>query len=204
MICIASNCQRFIIKHNPVLAILATSFAIYLSGDRVKDCLEYQRQAISSGQWWRLLSAHLVHLNLTHLLMNSAALIVIWGLVSPATSNTRCWTIIAISMLGISLSLILWNPNLVWYVGLSGVLHGLVVAAIYSLLKQNHRIFAILLFSGLCLKLVTEQRYGSSMSVTASIIGGPVIVDAHFYGAIIGLIVVAVIGMIDRQHRRRN
>ncbi len=107
-------------------------------------------------------------------------------------------------MPGISLLLILLNPNLDWYVGLSGVLHGLAVAAAYNLLTQKHRILSISLLSGLIIKLFLEQSDGSPVSVSAGLIGGQVVVDAHFYGALIGAIVVAVFWMMDLQRCKNH
>jgi hypothetical protein len=50
------------------------------TGERGRDALGYERDALSHFQWWRLFSAHLVHLNWRHALLNCAGLVVLWAL----------------------------------------------------------------------------------------------------------------------------
>lgn len=42
------------------------------------DALAFDREAIQSEQYWRLLSAHLVHTNDTHLVMSLAGVLALW------------------------------------------------------------------------------------------------------------------------------
>jgi rhomboid family GlyGly-CTERM serine protease len=144
---------------------------------------------IRDGELWRLLSGHLLHLSWGHYLMNGAALLVICGLyASWLTAGTlACW--MAVSALAVSVGLLWFEPQLDWYVGLSGVLHGLLVAgALYESSQRERMGMPILIAVGL--KLAWEQAYGSLPGSEAAT-GGAVIVDAHLYGAVGGLIAVA-------------
>ena len=72
----------------------------------------------------------------------------------------------------------LFSPEVIWYVGLSGILHGLLAAIAW----QRYPILLVLLM----VKLGLEQLYGG-LPATANLTGGAVIVDAHLYGAVIGI-----------------
>ena len=86
--------------------------------------LRFDRTAIEAGQWWRLLSAHWVHLGWAHLGLNLAGLVIMGTLFQaeqPARTHLGC--LLMLSLLS-SLGVYLGSDELHWYVGLSGVLHG--------------------------------------------------------------------------------
>src|SRR5580692_13153055 len=49
-------------------------------GDSVGTLLRYDRGAIAAGGWWRLLTAHIVHLDVHHLILNELGLVLVWSL----------------------------------------------------------------------------------------------------------------------------
>jgi len=167
-----------------ILSVLIIGLGLF--GDTTQEALRYDRGAIQDGQWWRLLSAHLVHLGPSHLLMNLAGLWLVWLLVGPALS-TRSWLILLFAdALITGLALLIFNPQLGWYVGLSGVLHGLLVAGAIADIRSGHR-GTWLLLGAVVFKLGWEQLAGPLPGSEASA-GGTVIVDAHLYGALGGLL----------------
>ena len=166
------------------LSLLVTLLA--LGGSELATQLRFDRAALGQGQWWRLFSAHLVHLGGSHTALNVAGLALIWGLVGGAFDERQWLGIMAGLMLGISLGLWLFNPQLGWYVGLSGVLHGMLAAGALAQLRRGERqAMVLLLLVGA--KLVWEQWSGPLPGSEATA-GGAVIVDAHLYGGIIGLL----------------
>jgi len=136
--------------------------------------IRYSREKIENGEYWRLLTAHFVHLGWNHLWLNMLSLLMIWEL----TTKSYSFVWILICGFGISLGLWLFSPEVIWYVGLSGILHGLFAAVAW----QRYPILLVLLIA----KLMWEQLYGA-LPTTANLTGGAVIVDAHLYGAIIGM-----------------
>lgn len=78
------------------------------------------------------------------------------------------------------------QPQLQWYVGLSGLVHGLWWLGAWRLLKHD-RLIAGLLLLLLVAKLSYEQSTGS-MPWSAEMAQGNVIVAAHLYGAIFGFL----------------
>lgn len=168
------------------LALLAMLVA--LAGPDVQLWLRYERDSILAGELWRVLTGHFVHLNGRHLLMNLAALGLIWALAAPVHRNTGAsWLVISLSsMLGVSVGLLIFNPTVAWYVGLSGMLHGLFLAGIIANLRAGAHAPEILLLLVLCGKVLWEQTYGP-IPGTAEFAGGAVVTDAHLYGLIGGL-----------------
>src|ERR1700723_95427 len=49
-------------------------------GDSVSLILRYECSAIATRGWWRLLTAHIVHLDLHHLILNELGLVLMWSL----------------------------------------------------------------------------------------------------------------------------
>ena len=169
----------------PVI-LTAICLVLVLGGKITSDLFRYEASLINNGEIWRLITAHLVHLGWSHTLLNIAGLALIWGLFWNTFDKTPWLVITLVSGLSISLGLYLLNPELTWYVGLSGVLHGLFVAGTLGSIRQGNHREAILLVA-IIGKLLWEQAYGP-MPGTADMAGGPVIVDAHLYGAIGGAI----------------
>ncbi|HCB15825.1 MAG TPA: rhombosortase, partial [Alteromonas sp.] len=88
--------------------------------------------------------------------------------------------------LGTSLGIYFLSPQLIWYVGLSGALHGIFVWGAFMDILNKVR-SGWLLLAGVAAKLVFEQLQGSSEDV-ASLIDANVAVDAHLYGAVCGVL----------------
>lgn len=134
---------------------------------------------------WRLFGAHFVHLGWIHLWMNLAGLAVLWMLLGD-TIRPALWAsgVLCIA-LGVSLGLLCCSPAVTWYVGFSGVLHGLFAAGAVANIRRLPALGAALLVA-LTAKLVLEQVAGED-TLTQGLIGGAVIVDAHLYGAVAGV-----------------
>jgi len=147
--------------------------------------LRYGRSEIlESAQWWRVLTGNLVHLGYSHLLLNLSGLALISLLVGHALS-VRQWVFIGLcSMLGVGFGLLTFNPELSWYVGLSGALYGLLLAGAIAEFN-NQKLFACALGAITVGKIVWEQLFGAA-DTSEKLTGGTVIVDAHLYGMLAG------------------
>ncbi len=166
--------------------IIAVSVLIAFGGDFGREWLRYDRVWISQGEIWRLLTGHFAHLSGSHLILNSAGLLLVWYLVG-ASYSLRSWTlIILVSLATIDAAFWVLNPNLHWYVGMSGLLHGLLAAGIVARLRplNGETILLLLLLSA---KIGWEQAAGP-VPGSVSTSGGPVVVDAHLYGALGGIL----------------
>lgn len=75
-------------------------------------------------QPWRWLSAHLLHLNATHLWLNLLAAAVLTLLAWQRQKLALLLPVLLLSALAVDLGLLLETP-VNWYVGLSGALHGM-------------------------------------------------------------------------------
>ncbi|MCA1791493.1 MAG: rhombosortase [Thioalkalivibrio sp.] len=134
---------------------------------------------------WRLLGAHFVHLGWIHLGMNLAGLAVLWMLLGDTIRPVLWASGVLFIAFGVSLGLLCCSPAVTWYVGFSGVLHGLFVAGAVANIRRLPALGAVLVIA-LTAKIVLEQ-VGGGDSLTQGLIGDAVIVDAHLYGAVAGV-----------------
>ncbi len=165
-----------------VIALLAIIFQCM--PDLWQNNLRYDRT--QPTQVWRFLSGQILHLGWVHLWMNLAGLTLITILFMPEWNARNYLTTFFISGFIMSIGIHLFSPELIWYVGLSGILHGLLAAgAIFSYKSQPG--FALMLLVAVMAKIAWEQISGSSIG-TEELIGGRVAYDAHLFGFIGGAI----------------
>src|SRR5436305_11616739 len=95
-----------------------------LGGGAGRALLRYDRAGLAAGQWWRLLTAHAVHLDLEHAALNSLGLVLMWALFAR-DYRPRQWLAILLGAIAvIDCGLWLRDSTVAWYVGSSGALHG--------------------------------------------------------------------------------
>jgi rhomboid family GlyGly-CTERM serine protease len=167
--------------------ILLAGIVILALGDEARVLLRYDREGIQEGQFWRLATAHVTHLGVSHGIMNLLALAVLAGLFGDLFTARRWLLGCAVSALAIDIGLWWLEPQVRWYVGLSGVLHGLIVLGAVAMWLNDERLGLGLLL-GVVAKLGWEQAMGP-LPFTESAAGGPVLVASHLYGAGGGLVV---------------
>ncbi|MFZ1386805.1 MAG: rhombosortase [Thiolinea sp.] len=149
--------------------------------------MRYERSLILQGDYWRLLSAHFVHLNFTHLALNLAGWWLFLLVCGHLFSYKQLTLNILILSLGISLSLLILRPDYQWYLGFSGVLYGLLLIGSLRFALQDQHLLGALIFTTLVLKMALDIYQGQA-NTSAVLIGAPVATVAHIYGLIIGLV----------------
>lgn len=178
--------NTFIKKHSIFLVLTMTMFALFLFGQDAIEIFRYDRGAILNYELWRLITGHLSHLTATHVLLNLTGLMIIWFFFSYF--STKQWLIVIVTnMLTIDLLCLILSPELEWYTGMSGVLHGMFIAGCIVTIKSGGHL-EIALLVGVILKLLWEQ-YAGPAQISVELTGGDVITEAHLYGAIGGGIV---------------
>jgi rhomboid family GlyGly-CTERM serine protease len=95
----------------------------------VNVLLRFDREGVARGEIWRLASGHFVHLDWQHAALNVAALALIVALFGPLFTPVGWLLLTGCSIAVIDAGLWWLEPEIGWYVGLSGVLHGLLAAA---------------------------------------------------------------------------
>ena len=173
----------------PILVLALASVALELAGDDGRLWARYDGALIAHGEYWRLVTGHVVHLGWGHLWPNLTALLLIGALFEELFDATM-WLLLAAAAAGsIDLGLLVVERDVDWYVGLSGVLHGFVAAGALVAWLRGQSI-GWLLASGLAAKLLWEQTVGP-VPFTAAAVGGPVVVASHLWGTAGGLLAAA-------------
>ena len=165
----------------PGVVLLA---AVLIAGFDADSLLRYERTAIGRGEAWRFVSGHFAHLGTPHLAMNAAGLVLVWLLVGHSAAWWQWLLVLSATIAGIDAAFWWFEPQLEWYVGLSGVLHGLLVFGLLCSWETG-KLENTLLLIALVAKLGYEQLAGP-LPGSAETAQGPVVVNAHLYGAIAG------------------
>jgi len=175
----------------PMLVIVLPCLLLNIGGDPVRQALEFNRLAILHGQLWRVFTGNFVHLGWGHMGEDMAGYVLLWLLLEDVLPGWRCPLLVVLGSLGVGIGILLGDPGLRWYMGVSGALNTLWIAGAMLLMRQRDWIGWVLAVF-LSLKLIYEQLQGPlPWSVTTT--GGPVAVDSHLYGAFTGVILGVVI-----------
>lgn len=147
----------------------------------LQEWVEWNKLAIYSGQWWRIVTGNFSHTNLAHLAMNLAGLWVICYLFRPRWRTLIAVVLASATIIGTGLLM----TSLGQYLGLSGVLHA--VFAFWALKEalEGRRSSWLLVIGGVA-KVGWESIYGAP-AATAALIEANVATQAHAIGLIAGL-----------------
>lgn len=148
--------------------------------------LQYDYLMFSKHQYWRVITAHFVHLNFHHALMNLAAAALILFMFSEFITALWWVCLSLILSLCVSLGLYFFDSNVHYYVGFSGVLYGLWMCGALICLRHIPLI-SIAICCVLTYTVWQQQDENFDAGYLASWIDGQVIVNAHLYGFIAGI-----------------
>lgn len=161
---------------------------------------EWSRSGLANGELWRLVTGHWVHLGAGHLALNIAGLMVVCLLFQRHPPVTEWIAYLLVSPLVISLGLLWQAPDLAWYRGFSGCLHGLLVfTALFSLRSEQR--WGLLVLGFVALKLAYENALYTP-ELENPFIGGRVIRQAHWLGALTGAIAGLLSILAEKRFRK--
>jgi rhomboid family GlyGly-CTERM serine protease len=172
-----------------LLTACALILLVQLAGADAEGLLRYERAGLARGQLWRLVTAHVIHLDLEHAALNSMGLVLMWALFARDYTPRQWLAIVGGAVVAIDAGLWLVSSTVMWYVGSSGALHGIMAAGTWARLRRRDLeggILAVFLVA----KIGYEQLSGA-LPLLSNASG--VIVDAHLYGLVGGLAVAALI-----------
>jgi rhomboid family GlyGly-CTERM serine protease len=196
--------RRLVATVGPGLWIVGLSAALlvllWAVGEGATEVLRYRRSAIMEGEWWRLITGHLVHGGFQHTLLNVAGGLVMTALFLRTYSRNQWLLILLGSLIVIDIGFLVRDRYLESYVGFSGVLHGVLAAGALAWWRTESRIMAFAITAITVGKLAWEQWEGP-VSLAS---GMTIIVNAHLYGAIGGALVGAFCLRSDKVSSRER
>lgn len=148
---------------------------------------------VRNGEWWRLISGHLVHLTWQHYLYDLLALGLALCFCGWLAESFAVVVVAALSSAAaVSLAVMVLQPVEI-YGGLSGVTAGLLAWGALQMFRHDAPITGLALVLGMLVKIRMEQ-YGVSVS------GVEAVWQAHCAGALAGALVAVVYQPIVRYH----
>lgn len=145
------------------------------------------RPEIARGEWWRFISCNFAHFGWAHTLMNLAAFLLCSLAFLKNFSVNRFLLLMLTCCLAVSLGVYYLNPEYETYAGLSGAIHGLIIAGL--ILNKRHAYWINGAIIALVLaKIINEHRTDYQTTELQEMIPVAVAYDAHLYGALAGLI----------------
>lgn len=163
----------------------AVLLLLSLLHELVNPWMHYNTAAVESGEYWRIVTGHLSHLNIQHGLLNVAGFWTCCFFFSDVykLSHFAVWSILGPVVVG--LAMYFFDDPVNYYVGLSGLLYGWLMFAIIAGFRTNPGLHLVgfLVLAG---RIVWEQSPIYDVNYLMDSIGGVVYVNAHLYGTLFG------------------
>lgn len=174
------------------LTFLLSLFILVLAlfAGHSESLLQFDRELIHQGQWWRLLSGSFVHYGLYHLVMNLSALLLCGFVLLRQISIGVYLLLLGLCAGAVGIGLYNYAPQFSYYAGLSGVLHGLIIAGLLLSIRFTPVTNTLVLVAVIA-KLLHEQS--ADYDIHHALLPVPVAVDAHLYGALGGFVATGLI-----------
>ncbi len=142
---------------------------------------------LSDYEYWRWLTCNFVHFGWAHAIMDAIG----FALVSLAffyfISIQRYLCLLLFCCLAVGTLISVLSPDILYYAGLSGAIHGLLVAGCFyaTHFPVWKRLLVFIITTG---KILQEQLPGFDINPTNNFMPVSIAVDAHLIGAVAGLI----------------
>jgi len=168
------------------LGLTALCLGLYALFGGAPEMLVYDRAEIQNGQWWRLATGHLVHLDLHHLVYNIGALLALGLLYETASfggSGKLTFGVFGLSSAVISATLYEASPATLYYCGLSAALNALYVATTLGMWRETgQRIW----LAALGLDIAKISWEAAFEPIFSSTLAWPPHTGAHVAGVVAG------------------
>ena len=173
------------------LLLAALALALFWLAGPAPELLVFDRQAIASGEHWRLFTGHWVHSDGEHLLWNVAGLLMLGWLFEPLL-RARLLAILLIGSVGVDLVVWYALPELERYCGLSGVLNTLLAAGLCLMWQAAREPLIVAAAAGAVAKIVIEMLTAAALFTHSAWPSVPPVHAVGFVAGIVGGVLIAL------------
>lgn len=191
-------------SHLPLKSFIIISVVIIVFlFDDLTISLVYERDAILRGEFWRFFTCHIVHFSVWHASLN-IIVFAFTGWIIEKKGYPGYGLLVFVMSFGVGVSLILFEPDMQFYGGLSGIAHGaLIYLALFGLEdSKSWRDFSRLILVLVLIKAVVELYMESSLTY-ADMRFRPVPLS-HMTGIIMAIMQFYILKLIVYKHRIRE
>lgn len=180
------------------LVFILVLWAGHFMGEERVTVLEFHRERIWDGEWWRIFTGNFVHFGLYHTNMNCAGFAAVALILFRDAPLRILLLALVLVPLGVGIGLLLSQVDI--YRGFSGCNYGLLALGLLLGLRHNFRLYtlALLILGG---KIAMEQMPGYDVDYLRNEIGVAVAVESHLSGFCAGLLLGLGVLMWRRARR---
>ena len=158
--------------------------------------LSLERSQVSH-EFWRILTCNFVHFGWAHTLMNLAAFLLCSFALLIHFSASRFTVLFLGCCIVVGTGVYFLNPEYETYAGLSGAIHGFIIAGL--LLNKRHAYWVNAIFIALTFaKIIYEHQADYQETQLQELLPVAVAYDAHLYGALAGLVIGIFYLIVDK------
>lgn len=171
-----------------ILASIVVTSVLAQASPAALGALEYDREAVGNGQWWRLMTGHLVHYNWLQVVANVGVFAALSWVARQR--GKRVLPVVLLSALLIGAAIHFFADSVMTYRGISGVDCGLFGWLLLTMAVQDRGWKAFVwtvIFAVISARYVIETIIGQSLLPTSLPDGIAVVGIAHVTGLVVGL-----------------
>lgn len=180
------DATRFSLPIATTLAVVACMAFLFVP-EGVVSWFSFDRQAIFSGQLWRLWTGHLAHFSVQHALVDTSVLFLVGAVAERELGAPRVGFALLVGAPAISVGLLILAPEMFYYRGASGISMLLAVAGGMSIWQARPKLRFFLVACGTLLVLkVLFEAIGLSLDMANLPNVVQVAWQAHLLGGFLG------------------
>jgi len=169
------------------MSIVGAIVIFAVASNTLFPLLSLEHTLVERGELWRLFTGNFVHFGWAHTLMNLAAFFLCALALLNSFPVRQLIGLILFCCLSVGLGVYYFSPEYGTYAGLSGAIHGFIVAGLMRNKRHPNWLNAVLI-ALVFAKIIYEHQPGYQATQLQTLMPVPVAYDAHLYGAVAGLV----------------